>query len=711
MHKKSQMITIMITLLIMMLISLTACSTQTRITQSSNNENNSQIINQGTYTETNLNISKNISLKSFNSKEDYKKFLEENQRNSYGYSGGIALRKNTLLESVAVISTPRMNDGAVTKTVGESTDYSETNNQVVGVDEADILKTDGEYIYTLSDNTLHIIKAYPGEEAKLLYSNTFDNRPVGLFVKGDVLALFSNTYDNKIFDSIGFRPNSGLTTVTLYNISDKSNPKNLSTYQLEGQFYDARLIGNTLYLILRDYSPQIRTKYPTPLIVECNNIRTIPIRKMYHFDIPYHNPELVMIHAISLDGNKINSASISADNIQTIYMSKENLYIISEQYISEYELQQEITRKILADKLTMLDKTLIEKIKKTDDDVLSHAEKEQKIMQVYYQYIRGLSSNEQDDLNSEIENALAAKLKEIKYFEYSVINKVKVDGTDIEVNNVGKVPGQIVNQFSLDEYKNNLRIATTINPRWSRFSKQTTSTNNVWVLDSSLNTVGKLTNLADNERIYSTRFIGDKLYMVTFKQVDPFFVIDLSNPKNPKNLGELKIPGFSRYLHPYDKNHIIGIGQETTSMGRPTGLKISLFDVTDVKNPKEVAKFVTDEKYAQSTALYEHKAFLFDKEKELLVIPAYYNDYQNKEKGYNGALVFNITSDDIKLRGLIDHSKNNNWYSGSVQRSLYIGDLLYTKSRNLLRINNLSNLSSVKNIDLKPTNTNNMPVY
>lgn len=711
MFKKSRIITITIALLAVMLISLTACSTQTGVTPTPKTGNNDGVVNQGTYTEVNLDLSKDVNVNSFNSEEDYKKFLEENQGSSYGYYGGMPLRGDVMMESMTPAVASTMDEGAVTKAAGGSTDYSETNNQVVGVDEVDILKTDGEYIYTLSDSTLHIVKAYPGEDAELLYSNTFDNNPAGLFVKGDVLALFSNTYDNTIFDSIGFRPNSGLTTVTLYDISDKSNPKEVSTYQLEGQFHDARLIGDTMYLILRDYSPQIRQVYPMPLIVEGNNVRSMPAENIFHFDMPYHNAELVMVHAIAIDGSEMNSVAITADNVQTIYMSEENLYIVSKQYISEYDLQQEITKEILADKLTTVDNTLIEKIKKTDNDVLSRSEKEQKIMQVYYQYIQGLPSDEQDDLNVEIENALAAKLKEINYFEYSVINKVKVDGTDIEVSDIGKVPGQIVNQFSLDEYQNNLRIATTINPRWSRFAEQTSSTNNIWVLNDELETVGELTDLADGERIYSTRFMGDKLYMVTFRQVDPFFAIDLSDPKNPESLGELKIPGFSRYLHPYDENHIIGIGQEATDMGRTTGLKISLFDVTDVENPIEVAKFVTDEKYAQSTALYEHKAFLFDKEKELLVIPAYYNDYRNQEDGYDGALVFKMTSDDIALRGLIDHSGSNNWYGGSVQRSLYIGDLLYTKSRNLLRINNLSDLSSVKDIDLKPTNTNNMPVY
>jgi len=234
-----------------------------------------------------------------------------------------------------------------------------------------------------------------------------------------------------------------------------------------------------------------------------------------------------------------------------------------------------------------------------------------------------------------------------------------------------------------------------------------------------------LTGLAEGESIYSTRFMGDRLYMVTFRQVDPFFAIDLSNPKDIKTLGKLKIPGFSRYLHPYDEDTIIGIGRDADLRGGQKGIKISLFDVSDVENPKEVASYVSDDRYAQSTAEWEHKAFLFDKEKELLVIPAYNYDWQNPNNGYNGALVFKITKDDIELRGLIDHSdgvkesdngKLGIWmpryqYSPAVERSLFIGEDLYTKSPYLLRINSLDDLSSINSLVLDSGYTGGIPIY
>lgn len=695
------------TLLILLLISsvmLSACSIDP---VSVNPEPKSTT---GTYVETNLDITGEVELQQFKSEEEYKQFLETYGGNSYGYYGGstrlmAAVESMDIMESAAA---PTMNTKAVSFDDGGSLDYSETNNQVQGVDEADILKTDGEYIYTLSGNTLHIVQAYPGEEAELLYSEVFENtNPESLFVEGNTLAIFSRTYDNDVFERIGFRPNSGLTTVTLYDITNKEAPEQLKEYQLEGNYYDARLIGETMYVVLREYSPYARIDYPTPIIMEGGEVRAIPVTDMYYYSMPYSSTELVMIHAIATNGEDMDSVAITTDNIQSIYMSMNNLYVVSSEYISEYDIEKEIMKELITPKLTAMDKNLIEKIKQTDNDVLNQHEKEQKIQNVYYNYAQGLTSEEQDALTEESDALLAKKLDEIEHFQYSVINKIRIDGNKVAVGEMGKVPGRITNQFSLDEHNNVLRIATTIDGRWDRKSATSTqSTNNVWTLDSNLELSGELTGLAEGERIYSTRFMGERLYMVTFRQVDPFFVIDLSNPQEPKELGELKIPGFSNYLHPYDDNHIIGIGKEATDMGRVTGLKISLFDVEDVNNPTEVAKFVTDEKYSQSTALYEHKAFLFNKEKELMVIPAYHYDYKGEEEGYDGAMVFRITDNEITLRGLIDHSKySGSRYGGSVERSLYIADALYTKSRNVLRINNLETLEGIKDVSLEVTSS------
>jgi uncharacterized secreted protein with C-terminal beta-propeller domain len=208
--------------------------------------------------------------------------------------------------------------------------------------------------------------------------------------------------------------------------------------------------------------------------------------------------------------------------------------------------------------------------------------------------------------------------------------------------------------------------------------------------------------------------MGDRMYMVTFVRMDPLFVVDLSDPTAPKVLGELEIPGYSDYLHPYDDSHIIGIGMETgeNQWGgiSTTGVKLSLFDVSDVANPEEISKYVIGGNGAYSYALNEHKAFLFNRDKELLVIPA--SVPEGNEKDYwrdvwHGAYVFRVNLDDgIVFRGRITHQEDVNetgyWYSYQydVKRSLYIDDVLYTLSEKTLRMNSLVNLEEVNSLEL-----------
>ncbi len=237
--------------------------------------------------------------------------------------------------------------------------------------------------------------------------------------------------------------------------------------------------------------------------------------------------------------------------------------------------------------------------------------------------------------------------------------------------------------------------------------------------------VGKLEDLAPGEKIYSARFMGDRCYLVTFRKVDPLFVIDLKYPSNPMVLGELKITGYSDYLHPYDANHIIGIGKETVAAKEGDfawyqGVKISLFDVSDVGAPKEIAKYEIGDRGTNSPVLKDHKALLFDKSKSLLVIPVlvaqideerYPNEVPPNAYGsyvWQGAYVFDITFDKgIVLKGRITHigsdgsGMDNVFFSSySVKRSLYIGNVLYTISDSKIKMNNLETLEEINELEL-----------
>ena len=313
--------------------------------------------------------------------------------------------------------------------------------------------------------------------------------------------------------------------------------------------------------------------------------------------------------------------------------------------------------------------------------------------------------------------------------QYTSIYRVSINGLQLSFEAKGNVPGTIINQYAMDEYNGNFRVATN----WQSLDSKI---NNVYVLNQNLTTIGKLEGLGQNENLHSVRFMGDKCYLVTFKKTDPLFVIDLSQPTNPNVLGELKIPGYSDYLHPYDTTHLIGVGKEAVDSQQYDfawyqGLKISLFDVSDVNNPVQLANYVIGDRGTESPVLNDPKAFLFDKGKNLMVIPVSLavvdnstidNFGQSQSSAYGqtvwqGVYVFNVAPDSgFTLKGTVTHldsallnsqgqlknsydyyTTQNQW----IMRSLYIGNTLYTISNGEVKLNSLIDMTQIAQITLQ----------
>jgi len=291
----------------------------------------------------------------------------------------------------------------------------------------------------------------------------------------------------------------------------------------------------------------------------------------------------------------------------------------------------------------------------------------------------------------------------------TTIYRIHLQAKNMTVEAKGSVLGQERNQFSMDEYGSYFRIQTS---GW---------TTNVYVLDMNLTTVGKLEDLAPGENFHSARFMGDRGYLVTFKKTDPLFVIDLSNATNPRVLGELKIPGYSDYLHPYDETHLIGVGKNTVEADEGDfawyqGIKISLFDVSNVTNPIEMANYVIGDRGSDTPVLYDHKAFLFDRSKNLLAIPvmvAKIDPYQYPDPVpswaygtpvWQGAYVFDVSLyHDFVLEGRVTHLDSGtdiNDQAYWVKRSLYVENTLYTISDRTVKMNSLEDLAQINQVPL-----------
>lgn len=667
-------------------------------------------------------------IKKFNSPDELKDFLENSAAVSWrgiGFGGMEELKMSDGLERSAGLA----DTGSVVKD-GGSSDYSETNVQVAGVDEADIIKTDGQYIYAVAQSNLFIIEAYPAAGARILSKIKFKSRPEDIYINGDYLAVYGR--NNEIYReevAKSFRRQNDFTFLKVFDTTDKKNPRQVRSLDFEGNLVDSRLIGDYLYFISANYNYYYINEEPVlPRVLEngvLSGCGSEPEKcawpDIYYFSAPYDSYNFTTVTAINIrDGAEaIESDIYLLPGSQNIYASQNNMYITYTKYINEYDLESEVLKDMVFARLSAKDREKIEKIGQAENFVLSDQEKTQKTRQILERFVASLGAEEQEKLAAELKDKMKQKYQDLsKELEKTVIHKIGINGKTMEYKAVGEVTGQVLNQFSMDENNGYFRIATTKNRSWSAYEgAETESYNNLYVLDENLKISGAVENLAESERIYSVRFMQNRAYMVTFRQMDPLFAIDLSDPQAPKVLGKLKIPGFSSYLHPYDDNNLIGIGRETRENeagGVSTGgIKLSLFNVSDVANPVETDTYVIGEAGSDSIALYDHKAFLFNRDKKLLVIPASISESSSggARLSFSGALVFQIDQAGFELRGKIDHSdggqgsgrdywKGYRYYDNTVKRGLYISDTLYTFSNNYLKMNNIADLKPVNGLKL-----------
>jgi inhibitor of cysteine peptidase len=642
-------------------------------------------LDKGTYT---------YKLNTFTNYEDLLAFLHkrfETSGNQGRYYGG---GPNVLFEKSAQAPTA---DG--TTLGGEETlpSYSTTNIQVAGVDEPDIVKTDGTYLYVVANQTVYIIKAYPPAEATILSRVTITNVTISnIFIRGDRLVIFGDSGGSYAYPLLGGDAKVAVdslniwwggvsqTVIDIYDIGDRSNPVLTKDVRIDGGYFDARLIDEYVYVVATEYTYDIyravdekNYTLTVPKISIDEENTTIPPTDIYYVDVPELSDTMTHVISINLDTNIVDEKSFMLGSSQTMYVSRNNIFLASAHY-PYYPI-------------------------------------------LYMQRTTSSSASEQ---------------------ETTILHKISINTGNITYIAQGEVPGHILNQFSMDEHNGFFRIATTSGNNWNEGSQ---TSNNIYILDETLNQVSKIENIAPGESIYAARFLGDRAYLVTFVQVDPLFTVDLSDPYNPRILGELKIPGYSEYLHPYDETHIIGIGKEVDpsidaeKVHTPgavyytaiLGLKLALFDVSDIEHPVEEAKVVIGNRGTDSPALYDHKAFLFDKDKQLLVIPVSLYEIPQKtldtvndsniteiqpdwgQFTFQGAYIYRLSLESgFEYKGRITHQTPEEmqhpsdyyWYWGSsntdITRTLYIGDVLYTVSDLMVKMNNLADLNDITSITL-----------
>jgi len=568
---------------------------------------------------------------------------------------------------------------AVERTTTSNKDYSTTNIQVENVDEADIIKTDGDYIYSISEATVVITDAREPQNLKIASKISVKGIPEDLILYKDKLIVISAETSSGTYYYYNSNNN---TTVSIYDITNKENPKRIKTYTMYEPYYTSRCIDNKLYVIssgsLRKENDHVITYY-----MEDSGKKSLDLENIkYLTDIKTRKQTLISYVDLNnaKENVKLNSYLIDISNA---YVSENAIYLLNQKYEGGYGSVPPLSS--------------LYGIKGALGPFLWNSEDKE------YGYYTDI-------------------------YKFSIL-----DNGEIEYKTKANVKGKTINQYSVDEYNNNLRVALSNYQDGSR----------VVIFDKDLKQIGATDYLAKGENMYSSRFMGNKVYLVTYQTIDPLFVIDLSDPTKPKVLGELKIPGYSTYLHPYDENHLIGIGMETketvnrdsygrvrSTTAKVVGMKMALFDVSDVENPKEISHVVIGDNRTTSSILTNPKALLFSKEKGLIAIPvnnykedfetttsdniqSTINYYVQRSKDYisEGYLVYDINLvNGFNLKGTVTHENTEKTYGygydSKLLRGLYIDNDLFTVSENEIKVNKLDTMEEVSSLKVNEVTKN-----
>ena len=578
--------------------------------------------------------------------------------------------------------------------------YTTTNTQVAGVDEADFVKNDGTRIFTLSGQTLYAARSWPAADLATVGKLALDGYPIEMFLRDNQVVVFSYVYTNyndgggavPVGDCFGCY-GSATTKITVIDVSDLANLKVKREFFLPGSYSNSRRIGGSVRLVLSD-----GFRWP-------NGIRFWP----ENADANLWNDKArlrVVIEGLKADNERILRDQKLSDWLPASRYREDGGALTDIAYRCEdfYQNNAPVRLGLLTVATLNLDDP---RQAPTRTSIVAEPGQVYASQKALY-----------------VASSHWWWWNRIGQMDYTYLHKFDLsDPSRARYAGSGGVAGHIVDQFSMDEDRGYLRVATTINTRvldpqnpqnlWGRV----VPSNRITVLGQrggGLVETGRTADLASGERIYSARFLGDRGFVVTFRQVDPLFSFDLSNPQAPRQVGELKVPGFSTYLHPVGQNQLLAMGAylpEPDANGQvdwsQRRIKLSMFDVSDLKNPRETAGLTIGTAYGYSEAAWEHKAFTYLPEKGLLAIP--FSDYRSNVANYWDSFVsdLRVFSVDparstitprgaVSMRDVYLRENDNRWtwyWSPWIRRSVIADDFVYAVSDAGVRVANVADLS------------------
>jgi inhibitor of cysteine peptidase len=587
--------------------------------------------------------------------------------------------------------------------------FSSTLVQVAGVDEGDLVKNDGAYIYQINQGRVLVIHAFP--DSNLGVVNTLDFTdgsfyPQELYLDAQHLVVVGTAFSAPVSPLAVLRPIWYFSTSTVkalvYDITDPASLTKVRELEFEGDWVASRKIGSSLYLVARqypDFYPLLaagRSRARAAVLPKFRDsatggkFRALSVSNCFYFP-GFDDPNYLLIAGVDLSDSASQldlNAYLGAG--EQIYASTQNLYVTASRPADIFFAPQLALGAGPA--------------------------------------VTGAPTGAPGAGLIAIGTVIAPLSPiSVSSEERTNIYKFSLNNGHAAFVATSDVPGSILNQYSMDESNSYFRVATTQHGWWSATGQDN---NNIFVFDANMLVTGTVTNVAAGEQIYAARFMGNRLFLITFKQIDPLFAIDLSDPTNPAIVGQLTLPGYSNLLLPYDENHLIGIGKDVIVAQDHTdgdvpwwdgaafyqGMKLALFDVTDLHNPLLLHSVSIGDRGTDSPALYDSHAILFDHASSLFAFPINIAQVQNPDPTqpwqwgdtvFQGVQVYDVSlQNGFVLRGAITQIPNGDdiWddWDRQINRVLFIGSDLFTLSDAELKLNDLDTLADKATLELPP---------
>jgi len=579
----------------------------------------------------------------------------------YGYgvypvSGGVRLMDGALVAE----------DAAAPTSIAAAGGFTSTNLQEAGVDEPDLVKTDGKRIIVVSGQRLHVL-TIDGGRLTLQGSVDLEFWSEQLFLVGDRVTVVSNQWGHPVpfaeldvvGDAIAPYPQQPIVTVSEIDISDPSDPELTRTLQVDGRFVSARLVSGNVRIVVSAAPTGFAWEYPEGGGLRAEREAEQANRQLV-LDSTIENwvPYFVLTDHNGRDRVVTEGALVDCTRV---HHPREfsGLTTLSLVTLTPSGLDVADATAVFADGeilYSSADATYVGTTEWTDSRVWEDAGAPQDVV--------------------------------------TKIHRFRLFPTAAEYTASGEVPGFMLNQWSMSEHDGSLRVATTTRPEWWGGDDSESMVTVLAIDGTELTVVGTVDDLGRGERIYSVRFLGDVGYVVTFRQVDPLYVLDLSDPRSPSVSGELKIPGYSAYLHPITEGSLLGIGQDADTTGRTQGTQVSLFDVSDPTDPARIDRYTLDN--TQSEVEWDHHAFLYEPRTETAVVPLTRWWVEDKGEAYGGvALVLDVDGTEIAERGTVRHGDGGDGWYPQIRRSLIIDSVLVTVSEAGVMTSDLTDLTEI----------------